>query len=183
MVSQLDAKANLQGIDEILGAMTRSSFALQEGCATLVELLFRTRSQEPGALERRMKSLPLPYYLSVQYYGPLFTGVIQAFEDPRYASLSVTFIDLMICALASSCLAVDILDEFAIYSQISLATVTAYLSVRDRYSLRIDVDTDQFLNCIEILCNTARQQATSTAHFQHRAHGRYRNPLAVFAPD
>jgi hypothetical protein len=131
IVSQLDAKANLQGIDEVLGAMTQSSFALQEGCATLVELLFRTTSQEPEALERRMKGLPLHYYLSVQYYEPLFTGVIQAFADPRYASHPGDFIHLMICALASSCLAVDILDEFAIYSQISPATVTTYLSVSD----------------------------------------------------
>jgi hypothetical protein len=34
-------------------------------------------------------------------------------------------------ALASSCLAEDILDEFAIFSQISPATVTTYLSVSD----------------------------------------------------
>jgi hypothetical protein len=128
---ELGAESEANSIGKVLDQLRRSSFVLQEGCATSVELMARLMGQSPEALKRRRDGLPLPYYLSVQHYEPLWTGVIQAVHAAGDSSLLVPLIPALVRALASACLSVDILHEFDDYAIISPASIADYLSSRE----------------------------------------------------
>lgn len=111
-------------MDAILRMLMESSYLVQEGCATSVELDMVASMSGREAVGRRLEGLWFPYYISFHYFWRLREKIQ---EDTIGRELSGPLNFLLLCALAAGCLAVDILEVFDDYTKIQPEAVESYL--------------------------------------------------------